>query len=146
MMRNRSFLLSVADALPALLAGNAVIVKPSELTPLSAVEGRELLVQSGLDPDLFGTPFAALVSGGEPNAPVYLIERHSVRIVSGAALWSGGQRRDPPAGGFVGVGDAVYNTADARWRGPSPGFGPGRPAVRRPTSWASAGWPGVAPR
>jgi succinate-semialdehyde dehydrogenase/glutarate-semialdehyde dehydrogenase len=50
---NFPFLLSVADALPALLAGNAVVVKPSELTPLSAELGREMLIASGLHPDLF---------------------------------------------------------------------------------------------
>jgi succinate-semialdehyde dehydrogenase/glutarate-semialdehyde dehydrogenase len=51
---NYPFLLTMGDALPALLAGNAVVIKPSELTPLSAVLGRELLVDSGLDPDLLG--------------------------------------------------------------------------------------------
>ncbi|HEX6198631.1 MAG TPA: succinic semialdehyde dehydrogenase [Thermoanaerobaculia bacterium] len=50
---NFPFLLSVADALPALLAGNAVVVKPSEVTPLSAELGREMLIASGLHPDLF---------------------------------------------------------------------------------------------
>ena len=51
---NYPFLLTMGDALPALLAGNAVVIKPSELTPLSAVLGRQLLVDSGLDPDLLG--------------------------------------------------------------------------------------------
>jgi succinate-semialdehyde dehydrogenase/glutarate-semialdehyde dehydrogenase len=51
---NYPFLLAIADALPALLAGNAVIVKPSELTPFSAVIGRQLLIESGLHPDLIG--------------------------------------------------------------------------------------------
>ena len=56
---NYPFLLGIADALPALLAGNAVLIKPSELTPLSAVLARNLLVECGLDPDL-----AALIHGG----------------------------------------------------------------------------------
>jgi succinate-semialdehyde dehydrogenase / glutarate-semialdehyde dehydrogenase len=51
---NYPFLLSVGDALPALLAGNAVLIKPSELTPLSAIVARDLLIESGLDPNLFG--------------------------------------------------------------------------------------------
>ena len=38
--------------MPALLAGNAVLIKPSELTPLSAMLGRDLLIESGLDPSL----------------------------------------------------------------------------------------------
>jgi len=49
---NYPFLLAIADALPALLAGNAVILKPSELTPLSANLARDFLVQSELDPAL----------------------------------------------------------------------------------------------
>jgi acyl-CoA reductase-like NAD-dependent aldehyde dehydrogenase len=56
---NFPFLLAVGDALPALLAGNAVVIKPSELTPLSAVLARELLIESGLDADLAG-----IVHGG----------------------------------------------------------------------------------
>jgi succinate-semialdehyde dehydrogenase/glutarate-semialdehyde dehydrogenase len=56
---NYPFLLGIADALPALLAGNAVIVKPSEITPLSAMLARDLLVECGLDPDL-----AIIVNGG----------------------------------------------------------------------------------
>jgi succinate-semialdehyde dehydrogenase/glutarate-semialdehyde dehydrogenase len=49
---NYPFLLSIADALPALLAGNAVLIKPSEITPLSAMLGCRLLVESGLDDNL----------------------------------------------------------------------------------------------
>jgi succinate-semialdehyde dehydrogenase/glutarate-semialdehyde dehydrogenase len=49
---NYPFLLGIADALPALLAGNAVLAKPSELTPLSAEIAREILIAAGLDPDL----------------------------------------------------------------------------------------------
>lgn len=49
---NFPFLLSIGDALPALLAGNAAVVKPCEITPLSAELGRELLIASGLHPDL----------------------------------------------------------------------------------------------
>jgi succinate-semialdehyde dehydrogenase/glutarate-semialdehyde dehydrogenase len=46
---NYPFLLGIGDALPALLAGNAVMTKPSEITPLSAALARELLIESGLD-------------------------------------------------------------------------------------------------
>jgi succinate-semialdehyde dehydrogenase / glutarate-semialdehyde dehydrogenase len=51
---NYPLLLAIGDAIPALLAGNAVLVKPSEFTPLSAVLGKVLLVESGLHPDLLG--------------------------------------------------------------------------------------------
>jgi succinate-semialdehyde dehydrogenase/glutarate-semialdehyde dehydrogenase len=56
---NYPFLLTVGDAIPALLAGNAVMVKPSESTPLSAGLGKTLFVESGLDPDLL-----QIVQGG----------------------------------------------------------------------------------
>ena len=49
---NYPFLLGIADALPALLAGNAVLSKPSEITPLSTELARELLIEGGLDADL----------------------------------------------------------------------------------------------
>jgi len=56
---NYPFLLTAGDAIPALLAGNAAVVKPSELTPLSTILAQTLLIDSGLDPDLF-----AVVQGG----------------------------------------------------------------------------------
>jgi succinate-semialdehyde dehydrogenase/glutarate-semialdehyde dehydrogenase len=56
---NYPFLLSIGDSIPALLAGNAVLVKPSEWTPLSAMLGKSLLVDCGLDPDLL-----TIVNGG----------------------------------------------------------------------------------
>jgi CHAT domain-containing protein len=71
-----------------------------------------------LDAGLFDLPFAALVVAGAPGKPVYLVERQSIRIVSSAAMWAAGAHREGRiAGAFVGVGDAVYNTADVRWRG-----------------------------
>jgi acyl-CoA reductase-like NAD-dependent aldehyde dehydrogenase len=56
---NYPFVLTVGDAIPALLAGNAVILKPSELTPLSAQLGKDLLEQAGMDPDVL-----QIVNGG----------------------------------------------------------------------------------
>ncbi|MGK2880545.1 MAG: aldehyde dehydrogenase family protein [Mycobacterium sp.] len=38
---------------PALAAGNAVVLKPAEWTPLTTMRIGELAVESGLDPDLF---------------------------------------------------------------------------------------------
>ena len=69
-----------------------------------------------LDDGLFETPFAALVVSGKTAAPVYLIERHAIRIVSGAANLAQGPKNNRIAGSFIGIGDPVYNTADSRWR------------------------------
>jgi succinate-semialdehyde dehydrogenase/glutarate-semialdehyde dehydrogenase len=62
---NYPFLLGIADALPALLAGNAVVIKPSEMTPLSAVLARSLLVESGLDPNVVSVVHGAADAGAE---------------------------------------------------------------------------------
>lgn len=76
---NYPLLLAMGDAIPALLAGNAVLLKPSEVTPLSAVLGRKLLDDGGLHPDLFG-----LVHGGSE------IGRELIRYVDYVAF-TGGQ-------------------------------------------------------
>ncbi len=45
---NFPFNLSVADMIPALLAGNAVVAKPDEKTPFSLLYGKRLLEEAGL--------------------------------------------------------------------------------------------------
>ena len=61
---NYPFILTAADAIPALLAGNAVLLKPSELTPLSAALAKDLFVESGMDPDLVGIAYGGAEIGG----------------------------------------------------------------------------------
>jgi succinate-semialdehyde dehydrogenase/glutarate-semialdehyde dehydrogenase len=43
----------VSDAIPALLAGNAVLLKPAEITPFTALYAVQLLRDAGLPTDLF---------------------------------------------------------------------------------------------
>jgi CHAT domain-containing protein len=64
---------------------------------------------------LFEVPFAALVERRDGHT-VYLVERHSIQAVPGALLLS--RPKDPSrrGGWFLGVGDPIYNAADARWR------------------------------
>ena len=50
---NYPLTLAVSDALPALLAGNAVVLKPDEHTPFTALRAVELLREAGLPDDLF---------------------------------------------------------------------------------------------
>jgi len=45
--------LTLGEAIPALMAGNAVVIKPSELTPLSALFGAELVARAGFPENLF---------------------------------------------------------------------------------------------
>lgn len=44
--------MTLGEALPALMAGNAVVIKPSELTPLSAFFGAETAVKAGFPENL----------------------------------------------------------------------------------------------
>ncbi|MFI0208093.1 succinic semialdehyde dehydrogenase [Streptomyces diastaticus] len=50
---NYPFELSVGDALPAFVAGNAVVMKPDTETALTALWGRDLLVEAGLPAEVF---------------------------------------------------------------------------------------------
>lgn len=50
---NYPLTMAVSDAIPALVAGNAVMLKPAELTPLSALCAIRLLYEAGLPRDLF---------------------------------------------------------------------------------------------
>ena len=57
---------SFGDAIPALMAGNAVLMKPSEVTPLSMLLMQEGLVAAGMPEDVFLTA----TGGGETGAAV----------------------------------------------------------------------------
>lgn len=59
---NYPFTLPLSDSIPALLAGNGVVLKPDPKTPFSALIGRQLLAEAGLPENLF------LVVTGEPAA------------------------------------------------------------------------------
>ena len=50
---NYPMALSISDSIPALVAGNAVVVKPDSQTPYCTLANAELLYQAGLPRDLF---------------------------------------------------------------------------------------------
>lgn len=50
---NYPLAMAVSDAIPALLAGNAVLLKPAEITPFTALYAVQLLREAGLPPALF---------------------------------------------------------------------------------------------
>jgi CHAT domain-containing protein len=100
-----------------------------------------------LDEQLFRIPFGALVVGSGEEGPIYLAARHAIRVTTGAVMLAG---RSPQgwsaalSGKFLGVGDAIYNTADPRWKGPAAprrGFLPG---VAFAASVTQAGGPALA--
>jgi succinate-semialdehyde dehydrogenase/glutarate-semialdehyde dehydrogenase len=61
---NYPFSIPATETLAALVAGNAVVLKPSELTPLVALELAALLHGSGVPPDVF----QVVVGSGEAGA------------------------------------------------------------------------------
>jgi acyl-CoA reductase-like NAD-dependent aldehyde dehydrogenase len=67
---NFPFSIPIGETVMALLAGNGVVLKPSEVTPLIANKARELYLAAELPPDLFqvvtgrGATGAALIDGG----------------------------------------------------------------------------------
>lgn len=50
---NYPFTLAISDAIPALLAGNTVVLKPDASTPFSALFGSHLLHEAGIPDDVF---------------------------------------------------------------------------------------------
>jgi succinate-semialdehyde dehydrogenase/glutarate-semialdehyde dehydrogenase len=66
---NYPFVLSICDALPAILAGNAVVIRPDNQTLWSAIYGLELLSEAGL-PDGVVT----IVVGDGPTIGTALID------------------------------------------------------------------------
>lgn len=63
---NFPFSLGFGDVIMALAAGNAVIFKPSEVTPRIGIECQRIIEQAGLDPELL----QVAMGGGETGAAV----------------------------------------------------------------------------
>jgi succinate-semialdehyde dehydrogenase/glutarate-semialdehyde dehydrogenase len=61
---NYPFSLPATETLAALVTGNAVVLKPSEMTPLIALELQKLLYAAGLDPNLMQVVIGAGPVGG----------------------------------------------------------------------------------
>jgi acyl-CoA reductase-like NAD-dependent aldehyde dehydrogenase len=67
---NFPFSIPLGETMMALIAGNAVVLKPSEVTPLIALKARELYLAAELPPELFqvvtgrGPTGAALIDSG----------------------------------------------------------------------------------
>ncbi len=99
-----------------------------------------------LDEQLFRVPFGALAAGWGEDGPAYLAGRHAIRVTTGAVMLAGSGPHDwntALSGRFLGVGDAIYNTADPRWKGPAPPQ-PGFLSVAFAASMPPAGGPALA--
>ena len=76
---NYPLTLGVSDALPALVAGNAVIAKPDRQTPYSALWAAELLAEAGLPPGVL-----QVVTGPGPELGGPLIEHCDFLMFTGS--------------------------------------------------------------
>lgn len=74
---NVPMVLAAAKFAPALAAGNAVILKPSELTPFTALRCAELAIEAGLPAGLFN-----VVVGYGPEAGTPLVRHPKVGVIS----------------------------------------------------------------
>jgi succinate-semialdehyde dehydrogenase / glutarate-semialdehyde dehydrogenase len=71
--------LAISDAVAALIAGNAVVLKPSELTPFSVLAGIEMLRGAGLPDDLF-----QVVTGDGETTGAAVVERADYVMFTGS--------------------------------------------------------------
>ncbi|CAM3484553.1 succinic semialdehyde dehydrogenase [Nocardioides dubius] len=76
---NFPFATGISDAIPALIAGNAVVVKPDNKTALSPLYGVELLEQAGLPKGLF-----QVVCGEGPDVGPTLIDNANYVMFTGS--------------------------------------------------------------
>ena len=73
---NFPFVIPIGDSIAALIAGNAVVLKPSEVTPLIALRAKDIYDSAGLPDDLFqvvtgdGSTGAALIDA-KPDKVVF---------------------------------------------------------------------------
>ncbi|WP_149204268.1 succinic semialdehyde dehydrogenase [Actinotalea subterranea] len=110
---NYPLVLSVCDALPALVAGNAVVVKPDEQTPLSILWAAELLAEAGLPRDvlLVVTGDGAQVGGALVDAVDHVVFTGSTR--TGRVVAQQAARRLVGVTLELGGKNAMYVAADA---------------------------------
>lgn len=84
---NVPLLLAAVKFAPALAAGNAVVLKPAELTPFSAVAFAQLAVRAGLPRGLFN-----VLIGSGPVAGSALVKHRDVDFVAFTGSTATGQR------------------------------------------------------
>jgi succinate-semialdehyde dehydrogenase/glutarate-semialdehyde dehydrogenase len=76
---NYPLTLSISDAVPALAAGNAVVMKADSKTPLSALEALSLIEEAGLAPDVL-----QVVTGSGSEMGPWLIDRVDYVMFTGS--------------------------------------------------------------
>lgn len=80
---NFPFVIPIGDAITAMIAGNAVVLKPSEVTPLIALKFKEVFDKSGMPKDLFQ------VVTGDGSTGAALIDANPDKVVFTGAVSTG---------------------------------------------------------
>lgn len=76
---NYPLAMGISDAIAAIAAGNAVVTKPDSNTPLTVIAAKALMLEAGLDPDLF-----VLVPGRGAELGTPLIQRVDYMMFTGS--------------------------------------------------------------
>ena len=84
---------SFGDCIPALAAGNAVILKPSEITPLTSLLMAECLEECGLPEGVF-----QVATGRGETGRALIDEVDMIMFTGSTAHRQEGRRRGPPSG------------------------------------------------
>ena len=137
---------------PCLAAGNTVVVKPSELTPLTSLLAARLMVEAGLPPGVcnvvLGTGIPSRrTAHRQQSGPAHHLHRISRRLAASA--------RSPRSGSSASILSSAVNHPPSsaptpiltrpRRPGPWPSCGTrGSPASRRPGCWSTEWYTAVS--
>ena len=103
---NFPYLVSINSVLPAIVAGNAVLLKPSPQTPLAAERFAHALYNAGIPRDLIQVLHLS------PTLTSYVVKHPSVNFVSFTGSVVGGRTVEEAAvstGSFKGVALEVFS-------------------------------------
>lgn len=109
---NYPMALPLADSLPALMAGNSVALKPSELTPMSSFWIRDLLEDAGMPPGVFTVLAGGAELAGELIDAVDMVA-FTGSSATGAKVMERAARTLTPVNLELGGKDAAIVFADA---------------------------------
>jgi len=109
---NYPLVTGLGEALPALLAGNAVVVKPSPLAPLTSLLAGQLLQESGLPDGLFGVAVGE-TAAGEALVDLADFVAFTGSTATGRVVGERAARALTPASLELGGKDALIVLADA---------------------------------
>ncbi|THC91761.1 hypothetical protein EYZ11_008768 [Aspergillus tanneri] len=112
---NYPYLITINTLVPALLAGNAVLLRPSPQTPLVGERLQSIFTQAGLPPNVF-----QLIHCGSPDTLDQIVALPQISLVSFTGSTAGGlrlreatARRVVPVNLELGGNDATYVRSDA---------------------------------